>query len=206
MAVIEVYADIWCPFTHVGLRTVVRRRSELGRGDVAIRVRSWPLELVNNSPLDVDTTAAHVEELQERVAPNLFAGFDPNHFPRTTLPALALASAAFRKDNRAGEAVSLALRDALFEEGRDISRPDVLNDVAQIYGVSDVGAIDEAEVLADWHQGESRGVKGSPHFFCGEVDAFCPSLTITKDEVGQVHIERSVEALDIFLGECFESG
>ena len=87
MAVIEVYADIWCPFTHVGLRTVVRRRNELGRADVAIRVRSWPLELVNGAPLDADATAAHVEELREQVAPNLFMGFDPNRFPRTTLPA-----------------------------------------------------------------------------------------------------------------------
>jgi predicted DsbA family dithiol-disulfide isomerase len=205
MSVIEVYADIWCPFTHVGLRTVVRRRSELGRADVAIRVRSWPLELVNGAPLDVDATAAHVEELREQVAPNLFAGFDPNRFPRTTLPALALASAAYRKDDGTGEAVSLALRDALFEEGRDISRPDVLTNVAQTYGLNDGDAADVGEVLADWHQGESRGVKGSPHFFCGDVEAFCPSLIITKDEVGRVHIERSVEALDAFLEECFAS-
>jgi predicted DsbA family dithiol-disulfide isomerase len=205
MAVIEVYADIWCPFTHVGLRTVVRRRSELGRADVAIRVRSWPLELVNGAPLDLDATAVHVEELREQVAPDLFAGFDPNRFPRTTLPALALASAAYRKDDGTGEAVSLALRDALFEKGRDISRPDVLTSVAQTYGVNEGDAADVAGVLADWHQGESRGVKGSPHFFCGEVEAFCPSLIITKDEVGQVHIERSVEALDAFLEECFAS-
>jgi predicted DsbA family dithiol-disulfide isomerase len=205
MAVIEVYADIWCPFTHVGLRTVVRRRSELGRADVAIRVRSWPLELVNGAPLDVDATAAHVEELREQVAPNLFAGFDPNRFPRTTLPALALASAAYRKDDGTGEAVSLALRDALFEKGRDISRPDFLTNLAQTYGLNDGDAADVGEVLADWHQGESRGVKGSPHFFCGDVEAFCPSLIITKDEVGRVHIERSVEPLDAFLEECFAS-
>jgi predicted DsbA family dithiol-disulfide isomerase len=205
MAVIEVYADIWCPFTHVGLRTVVRRRSELGRADVAIRVRSWPLELVNGAPLDVDATAAHVEELREQVAPNLFAGFDPNRFPRTTLPALALASAAYRKDDGTGEAVSLALRDALFEKGRDISRPDFLTNLAQTYGLNDGDAADVGEVLADWHQGESRGVKGSPHFFCGNVEAFCPSLIISKDEVGRVHIERSVEALDAFLEECFAS-
>jgi predicted DsbA family dithiol-disulfide isomerase len=203
VAVIEVFADIWCPFTHVGLRTVVRRRSELGRADVAVRVRSWPLELVNGAPLDVDATAAHVEDLREQVAPSLFAGFDPSRFPRTTLPALALASAAYRKDDGTGEAVSLALRDALFEEGRDISRPEVLASVARSHGLDDGEAADVSEVLTDWHQGESRGVKGSPHFFCGDLESFCPSLIITRDEEGRLHLDRNLEALDAFLEKCF---
>jgi len=198
-----VYADIWCPFTHVGLRTVVGRRSKLGREDVAIRVRSWPLELVNGAPLDVEATVAHIEELREQVAPNLFAGFDRNRFPRSTLPALALACAAYRKDNWTGEAVSLALRDALFEEGRDISRPDVLTSVARTHGLGDGHNADVGDVLADWHEGESRGVKGSPHFFCANLDSFCPSLVIVRNEEGQVHLERNLEALDRFLGECF---
>lgn len=204
MAVIEVYADIWCPFTHVGLRTIVRRRSELGRAGVSIRVRSWPLELVNGAPLNADAVAAHVEELRTQIAPNLFVGFDPSRFPRTTLPALALASAAYRKDDGTGEAVNLALRDALFEEGLDISQPDVLTRIARAFALND-DALDMGEVLADWHQGEARGVKGSPHFFCGDVEAFCPSLVITQDEVGLVHIERSVDVLDEFLEKCFAS-
>src|SRR5579872_4650064 len=135
MTQIEVYADIWCPFAHVGLRAVLRRRSELGRDDVTIRVRSWPLELVNNAPLDVDTTAQHIAELREQVATGLFAGFDRDHFPATTLPALALAVAAYRRDGRMGEAVSLALRDALFEQGQDVSRDDVLSRVARAHGL-----------------------------------------------------------------------
>ena len=31
MTVIEVFADVTCPFTHVGLRRFVERRGELGR-------------------------------------------------------------------------------------------------------------------------------------------------------------------------------
>ena len=50
---IEVYADISCPFTHIGLRTILRRRNELGRDDVSVRVRSWPLEPVNGVPFSV---------------------------------------------------------------------------------------------------------------------------------------------------------
>ena len=123
MPLIEVYADIWCPFTHVGLRSVVRRRDQAGRDDVTLRVLSWPLELVNGKPLDPMMTASHVDDLRTQVAPDLFTGFDPKHFPRTTLPALAVAATAYRQGGRVGEAVSLALREALFEQGRDISAP-----------------------------------------------------------------------------------
>jgi 2-hydroxychromene-2-carboxylate isomerase len=202
VADIEVFADIWCPFTHVGLRVVMRRREEFGRADVAVRVRAWPLELVNGAPLDPTTTGHHIEELRRQVAPDLFAGFDPARFPTTTLPALALASAAYGVDAATGERVSLALREALFEEGRDIADPGVLADVAAAYGLPGAGW-DEGPVLADWREGQARRVKGSPHFFCGEVEAFCPSLTITRDAEGHLHVHRDVEALDRFLEECF---
>jgi len=201
--VIEVYADIWCPFTHVGLRTVVRRRTELGRGDLAIRVRSWPLELVNGAPMDVESTAAHIAELREQVAPDLFSGFDPRTFPRTTLPALGLAAQAYKEDGETGEAVSLALRDALFEEGRDISRPDVLAELARAHGIERGDLAEASDVATEWHEGEARGVRGSPHFFCGSHDAFCPSLVIERGPDGTVHLERNVEALDAFLQICF---
>ena len=204
MTVIEVYADICCPFTHVGLRAVVRRRDQLRRHDVVLRVRAWPLELVNGAPLDPVTTAEHVNALRAQVAPDLFAQFDPGRFPRTSLPALAVAAAAYRQGDRTGEAVSLALRDALFEEGRDISRPDVLINVANAHGVSYATPEDARGVRAEWHDGKSRGVKGSPHFYCRDVDAFCPSLDISKDREGQVHLRRDTEALDAFLAECFE--
>jgi len=157
MALIEVYADIWCPFTHVGLRSVVRRREQLGRDDVIARVLSWPLELVNGKPLDPMITANHVDDLPTQVAPDLFTGFDPEHFPRTTLPALTLAAAAYRQDGRIGETVSLALREALFEKGRDISHPDVLADMASAHGVASVDAEDHEAVRREWHRA-SRGV------------------------------------------------
>ena len=50
--VMEVFADIWCPFAHVGLQTIYEQRARNGRADVAIWVRAWPLELVNGAPLD----------------------------------------------------------------------------------------------------------------------------------------------------------
>lgn len=204
MPVIEVYADVCCPFTHVGLRTVVLRREQLGRDDFVLRVRAWPLELVNGKPLDPMATAEHVDALRSQVAPDLFAQFDPGQFPRTSLPALALVAAAYRQSDRMGEAVSLALRDSLFERGRDISRQDFLVSVATAHGVGDVAPEDDERVREDWREGLSRGVVGSPHFFCGDIGAFCPSLDISRDTEGHIHLRRNAEALDGFLTECFK--
>ena len=78
---IEVFADVVCPFTHVGLR----RLSEARRArDMSppMRVRAWPLEWVNGAPLDTDLAAMEIAAFREQVAPELFAGFDPATFPR----------------------------------------------------------------------------------------------------------------------------
>jgi predicted DsbA family dithiol-disulfide isomerase len=200
---IEVYADVWCPFAHVGLRYVVERRYALGRGDVLLDIRAWPLELVNGAPLDPDVTASHVRELRSQVAPHLFGGFDPNHFPTTSLPALACVHAAYRQDPKTGEAVSLALRDALFEEGLDISRPEVLADLAQSFDVGPYGAADDEAVRRDWEDGIRRGVMGSPHFYCGDFDAFCPSLDISRGTGGTLTVKRDMAVLECFLANCF---
>src|SRR5690348_5100333 len=92
--VVEVFADIRCPFTHVGLRRLVEMRRKSG-ADFVLRVRAWPLELVNGEPLDPDFIAEEVEELQEQVAPDLFRGFDVAKFPGSSLPALRLAVRAY---------------------------------------------------------------------------------------------------------------
>jgi predicted DsbA family dithiol-disulfide isomerase len=201
---IEVYADIWCPFAHVGLRSAVARRDALGRPDVVLSVRAWPLELVDGAALDPRATAEHVEDLRAQVAPDLFAHFDPGRFPRSSLAALALAAAAYRRDELTGEAVSLALRDALFEEGRDISDPEVLSALARAHGVGDVGDRDLESVYSQWHEGESRGVRGSPHFFCGKADALCPSLEISEDGEGHLALRKNMEEFEEFLAGCFE--
>jgi 2-hydroxychromene-2-carboxylate isomerase len=133
--VIEAFADIWCPFAHVGLRCVVERRAQLKREDAA---------------------------------------------------------------------VSVALRNALFENGVDISDPDTLSDIVRAEGVGSFDAADKQAVLADWHEGKGRGVKGSPHFFCGDADAFCPSLDIFKDGTGHLEVKRNMGVLDAFLESCFK--
>jgi predicted DsbA family dithiol-disulfide isomerase len=199
---IEVYADIWCPFAHVGLQTAAERLRLIGRDDIPMRVRAWPLELVNGSPLDAEVTAHHVAELRAQVAPELFAGFDPEHFPSSSLPALALAATAYRRGDVVGEAASFALRDALFEQGRDVSDPDVLSDIAAFLGIGATTSADERSLLDDWRVGQERGVKGSPHFYCEGADMFCPSLDIAKDTANHLQIHPKIAALNDFLADC----
>lgn len=200
--VIEVFADIWCPFAHVGLRAIESQRARAGRSDVVIRVRAWPLELVNGAPLDPVVTKEHADDLRSQVAPDLFADLDVDRFPTSTLEALALANRAYRIGPLLGERVSFALRDALFERGRDISDPVTLEALAHDLGVVMPDQSDHAAVLADWDEGRRRGVLGSPHFFCGDDGVFCPSLDITKDRVEGLSVVRDVSRLAAFMEQC----
>jgi hypothetical protein len=168
---IEIYADVWCPFAHVGLHYVVARRADQGRDDVLLDIRAWPLELVNGTPLNPAVVASHVQELRSRM----------------------------------GKTMSLALRDALFEQGLDISRPRVLSDIAGELDVNPPDSTDEMAVLRDWEDGIRRGVKGSPHFFCGAADAFCPSLDISRSDNGHLTVKNDMVVLDRFLTNCFGS-
>ena len=153
MKTVEVFADVRCPFTHVGLRRLVEQRTLRGV-DVRLRVRAWPLELVNGADLDAGLIAEEVDALRSQVAPDLFAAFDAHAFPPSSLPALGLAAAAYDRDIRLGERVSLALRNAFFEEGRDIAKQDELDRVAASVGLP-TGLHAVESVHADWHEGQS---------------------------------------------------
>ena len=186
MPTIEVFADVRCPFAHVGLRRLLSETTEGGLGR-PWRIRAWPLELVNAAPLDPDLIAEEVDALRTQVAPDLFAGFDVNHFPATSIPALALTAGAYAIGPELGERVALSLRWALFEEGRDIAAPAVLLDVAESHGMALPHNCEVDRVRDDWVEGRHRGVVGSPHFFAGARGWFCPAL----------HIERVDDALRI---------
>ncbi len=202
---IEVFADVGCPFTHVGLRRFVERRdADPTLADVRLRVRSWPLEIVNGEPLDPQFIADEVDEIREQVAGDLCRSFDPDAFPATSMPAMALAAAGYRVDVATGEALSLELRDLLFEQGRDIADPAVLSEVAQRHGVEiDLDDPPVELVQADHAEGEERGVQGSPHFFTPAGAFFCPSLDISRDDSGHLRITADPVGFDQFLDSCF---
>ncbi len=203
---IEVFADITCPFAHVGLRRLASARDALARTDVAIMIRAWPLELINGAALSGPSVAAKIGALQEHAAGDLFANFDATHFPATSLPALALTAAAYSVGDGVGEAVGLAVRDALFEQGRNVALPDVLAEIADAHGVpwSDDGTADfanEPSILADWHDGVARGVRGSPHYFCATTSFFCPTLLISHVHE-DLDIRPDEPRFQAFLNTC----
>jgi predicted DsbA family dithiol-disulfide isomerase len=184
---VEVFADVLCPFTHVGLHTLIDRRTQRGLTTPRLRIRAWPLELINGAPLDPQHIAAEVSALRESVRPDLFAGFSAENFPATSMAAFALTAAADRTgDVEIIEKVGMALRDAVFEKGLDIGRPEVVDTVADRFGLQPLDAdATAAAVRADWEEGKRRGVVGSPHFFSADGGSwFCPGLAISRDDVG----------------------
>ena len=187
MRTVEVFADVLCPFTHAGLHTLLDRRAERGLTEPRLTIRAWPLELINGSPLDAHHVAAEITALRASVRPDLFTGFSVDAWPATTMNAFALTAAAARDGDPALiEEVGMALRNALFEEGRDIGRPEVVEGIGERFGLRPLDAeATIAAVRADWEAGKARGVVGSPHFFTSDgQDWFCPSLAISRDEAG----------------------
>lgn len=205
MRTVEVFADILCPFTHVGLHTLIDRRTERGLTEPRLRIRAWPLELVNEAPLDRHHIAAEITALRDSVRPDLFAGFSTDSFPQTSMAAFALTAAADRTDDPVViEEVGMALRNAVFEEGIDIGRADLVAPIAARLGLEPLD--DEstaAAVRADWDEGSSRGVVGSPHFFTDDGGSwFCPGLDISRDSRGDFVVAWK-KGTENFVGSVF---
>ena len=105
---VEVFADMTCPFAHVGLKAVARHVAQQA-SPVSVRVRAWPLEWVNGSPLDADAVAVKAAALTAQLGVDDFAHFTVEAWPVSTIPALNLAGMAYGVDDATGFAVSLAL-------------------------------------------------------------------------------------------------
>lgn len=199
---IEVFADVWCPFAYVGLRTIAAELERRKRTDASMLVRAWPLELVNGAPMNPTKTEEHIHHLRASVAPDLFRGFNRDTFPTTTIPAMALTARAYRRDTATGTAMAFAVREALFEDGLDIASPEALQVLADRFGIGLHDSSDSDAVVDDWHEGQRRGVIGSPHFFCGDVQEFCPSLDITRDPEHGMAIALDPSGIMSFLDAC----
>lgn len=203
MRVVEVFAEVACPFTHVGLSRLVARRRELGVEEPVLRVRAWPLELVNGQPVAPRMLSEEITALRSSVAPDLFRGFDERAVPETSLPAMASAAAAYRQDLQTGERFSLAVRQALFEGGRRVGDDDVLTDLRIEHGVPTPTNDDLQSVHADFAEGQRRPVTGSPHFFTSGGDFFCPSLDISHDADGY-HVAFDPDGFAEFLAAALD--
>ncbi len=194
---IEVFADVLCPFAYAGLVRFAQQRDALGRPDLHLWVRAWPLEVVNGQVPDAALLTDEIAALRATVTPTLFAGFDPATFPTTSRPAFAVAAAAYRAGLAVGEAVSFRLRELLWEQGENIADPAVLATVAATHGLT-VTEDDQASVERDHAEGAARGAVGSPHFFVGEHGYFCPGLSISHDDAG-FHVAADPARFDAFV-------
>ncbi len=183
-ALLEVFGDLTCPFTYASMKSFGRRRAERGLDHLSVRIRPWPLEWVNGRVPRPEVVEAEIEALRGSVTPHLFAGFDSGALPSSAIEAFGLEAAAYEHGEATGEAVSLALREALFEHGRDISDPAVLREIGEQAGVTPPGAERSRELVeAAYEEGRSRGVEGSPHIFVGgDGGRFCPALRIERQD------------------------
>ena len=169
-------------------------------GDVEIVIRAWPLEWVNGAPLEAAAVEAKIAALRLQLGTDDFNNFCGDVWPTTTIPALNLAAAAFDIDVSTGLAVSLALREALFEEGLDVGDLAVLSSVAEQFGLEPPSIEVDARVQADYAEGQRRGVRGSPDFWLGDEAFFCPALTLGHDDEG-LTAEFDTEGFGDFLDQ-----
>ena len=195
---VEVFADITCPFTHVGLKRVVEHLDRVS-DDVEVIVRAWPLEWVNGQPLVADIVEMKAGILDDQLGLSNFGGLDVEQWPDTTIPALNLAATAYEKDPATGLAVSMELRTAVFEEGQNVADGAVLEAIAAKHGLGAPAREASPAVVADYEAGKEMGVIGSPHFFSQGTDFFCPALDIGHDESGGLTARFDPEGLQSFL-------
>ena len=192
-----MFADMSCPFVYVGLRRLLEARDTRG-SNARIRVRAWPLEWINGRQLAPQLVAAEIAKIREKVAPHLFAGFEPSRFPDSTIDALGLAAAAYGRDVQTGEQVSLRVREALFEEGgispttRSCARSGAGSASSRCPGPwpptssAPIGSADRLEVCAV-HPTSSSGTRSW----------FCPALRI-RHEGSDFDISVDSSSLDDF--------
>lgn len=178
--VLTVWSDIGCPWATLALHTV--HAAARARGvELLVDHRIFPLELFNRQPtpkliLDAEVVqiAAALPELGWRQwrAPEAT-------YPVTILPAMEAVQAA--KDEAVGGLVAsdeldTALRRAFYAEGRCISIPSVILDIAEECKHVDAGSLADAvrrgagraEVYAHWEVAKGPEVQGSPHLYTAD--------------------------------------
>lgn len=182
---IEVFADISCPFAHVGLKQVVRHVTGLD-DPVDVIVRAWPLEWVNGTQEAAEPVMTKAAALTEQLGVDDFSGLRTDRWPTTTIPALNLVASGYERGADLGLAVSLDLRAALFERGIDIGDPAELAAIAAAHDLAAPASEPSDAVQHDYDDGRRRGVQGSPHFFVGDDGFFCPTLDLGHDADGHL--------------------
>ena len=175
---VTIWSDIGCPWASLAVWRLHARRAALGLDDVvSIDHRCFPLELFNERPTPRAILDAEIEVLAPLVPEAGWRPWQgaPSEYPVTTLPPLEAVQAAKAQGLAASERLDLALRRALWRDGRCVSLRSEVLAAADTAGV-DVKALAEAldagtarrAVIADWQAAADGLAKGSPHVFLGD--------------------------------------
>lgn len=177
---VDFVADLACPWCFLGLVRLDRARAM--RPDWPVRVRWRPFFLNPQMPPEgMDRTTyvrrkfgANAKEVYQRIedsgrADGVAFAFD--RMPRTPNTMLAQRLILLAEERGVADALIRALFRALFQQGRDVGRGDVLAAVAEEAGL-DRDEVDEflasdrlaREVTAGHQQAERVGIHGVPVF------------------------------------------
>jgi predicted DsbA family dithiol-disulfide isomerase len=184
---IDFVADLACPWCYLGLVRLDRARAM--RPDWPVRVHWRPFLLNPHLPPEGMDRASYVrrkfggdaKRVYQRIVDSARADrveFAFERMPRTPNTTLAQRLILFAEEQGQADAVVRALFRALFQEGRDVGRPEVLAAIAGEAGldrdeVSAFLAGDrlEHEVLAAHQQAARAGIQGVPVFIVGREHA-----------------------------------
>ncbi|TWE19121.1 DsbA family oxidoreductase [Kitasatospora atroaurantiaca] len=190
LGTVTVWSDIGCPWATLALHTLhaaARRRGE----QLLVDHRVFPLELFNRQSTPKPIIDAEIVAIGAK-APELgwrLWSSPEWSYPVTTLPAMEAVQAAKAPavgGLAASDELDTALRRAFYAQGRCISVPSEILDVAAECESVDEAALAEAlergagraEIYRDFAVASGPRVQGSPHMFTAAgVDVHNPGAT-----------------------------
>ncbi|MDY7226192.1 DsbA family oxidoreductase [Hyalangium rubrum] len=176
---ITVYQDVLCAWCYLADLRLDTLRHEFGDA-VRWRVRPYPLRIQDTLPTErelrglseeVQRAKGEPETLARQLSTDLWLAGDP---PRSSLPGLAALEAARLQGPQARVFLARAMQRAALEQGVNVSRTDVVFELASRVGLSmnDFSAAYHSEetrrLILDEHRlAASRGVRGVPTLVIG---------------------------------------
>ena len=174
---LTVWPDIGCPWASLALHVVRAEAASRGQ-QLLIEHRAFPLELFNRRPTPRPIIDAEIVAIVGLVPELGWRMWDsPSwHYPVTTLLAMEAVQAvkAMEPDGHiVSDRLDAALRQAWYAQGRCLSVPTVIEEIAlSVEGLDTprlMGALERGgsrqTVYDDWRDAAGGIVRGSPHFF-----------------------------------------
>jgi predicted DsbA family dithiol-disulfide isomerase len=172
-----LYFDVFCAWSYLAEARLAPLREEL-RDVVRFRTRPFPLRLKETPPtarerevLVKGIRRASLEPEGARLSTALWTDGDP---PRSSIPALAALEAARMQGTGARARLRRAMQRAALEQGVNVSRPDVVLELAARLGLemnrfsAAFFSPETRRLILEEHRFASqRGVRGAPTLVLG---------------------------------------